>query len=547
MGAVQRWTAVLLAAALSPAWSEAPGHAWCGTRWLAEQRASGVPPPPPAARPASPGQAEEPPPVTLGTEHLFPLFGSPTPVRATCRYVGRRCFVFVENTQWDTEGGPVLQSDVDKLAELFDASTPADPDRGIYDLVVETFGEPEDVDGYEQIFLLVLDMPDPEIVGYFDPNVSAHDLPEHRRDLLYLSQFHLRRQARLARGTLAHELQHLLHWSSDRDEEDWLNEGLSGYAEAVAGFPEADPAAVPAFLDHPETSLINWTGRARSYGATYLFAAYLAERYGPELIRALVAEPDNGIAGVGKSLDRVGSSHSFVDAWSGWVTANYASADPQLAYSALGARRVRTFDYDVLPQEGLTFALSAAWSTVNVLFRTPGSLAVDFDGEDGAGFRAWTYAMSPDSFQLEEVALTGANEGRAEATGIDSLVLIVGGTTPQGGRFDLSADAATAISVAVLPALEAGPPGLREAYPNPFNAEVRIPYALAEPGRVELSVLSLGGQRLRRLVQGRRETGRHEAVWDGRDEAGRRAASGTYLVRLRTAASTSVSRLALVR
>ena len=433
MGAVQRWTAVLLVTALSPAWAEATGTAWCGTRWLAEQRASGVPPPQPVARPAAPGQAEEPPPVTLGTEQLFPIFGSPTPVRATCRYVGRRCFVFVENTQWDTEGGPVLQSDVDKLAELFDASTPADPDRGIYDLVVETFGEAEDVDGYEQIFLLLLDMPDPELVGYFDPGVSAHDLPEHRRDLLYLSQFHLRRQARLARGTLAHELQHLLHWSSDRDEAAWVNEGLSGYAEAVAGFPEADPAAVPSFLDHPETSLTNWTRRARSYGATYLFAAYLAERYGPDLIRALVAEPDNGIAGVDKSLDRVGSGHRFVDAWSGWVTANYASADPQLAYRALGGRRVRTFDYDVPPQERLTFALTAAWSTVNVLFRTPGSLAVDFDGEDGAGFRAWTYAMSPDSFQLEEVELTGANEGRAAATGIDSLVLIVGGTTPQGG------------------------------------------------------------------------------------------------------------------
>ena len=467
---------------------------------------------------------------------------------ATCRYVGRRCFVFVENRQWDTEGGPVLQSDVDKLAELFDSSTPADPGRGIYDLVVETFGEPGDVDGYEQIFLLVLDMGDPELVGYFDPAVSVQDQPGQRRDLLYLSQFHLRRHAYLARGTLAHELQHLVHWNADRDEEDWVNEGLSGYAEAVAGFPEADPAAVPAFLARPETPLTRWTRSARSYGVTYLFAAYLAERYGPGLIRALVAEPGNGTAGVDQALDSVGSGDLFEDAWSGWAAANYASDDPLLAYGALKGRRVRTIDYDVPPRERLAFTLTDAWATVNLLFRAPGSLAIDFDGDDGAGFRAWTYAMAPGASRLEEVRLSGANRGQASAAGIDSLVLIVGTTSPGGGRFELSARAAAETAVAGLEGADPGPPfGLRPAYPNPFNAEVRIPYALAAPGGVELTILSLGGQRLRRLVQGERPGGRHEAVWDGRDASGRRAASGIYLVRLRTPASASVTPLALIR
>ena len=546
MGAVQRRAAVILAAVvLPPGLARAAEPALCGTQWLAEQRRSGGLSASPAARPAAPRQAGEPAPVTLGTEQLFPVFGSPTPVRATCRYVGRRCFVFVENRQWDTEGGPVLQGDVDKLAELFEASTPADPGRGIYDLVVEAFGEPGDVDGYEQIFLLVLDMDDPELVGFFDPGVSAHDLAEHRRDMLYLSQFHLRRHPYLARGTLAHELQHLVHWSSDGDEETWVNEGLSGHAEAVAGFREADPAAVPAFLERPETSLTRWTGKARSYGATYLFAAYLAERYGPGLIRALVTEPDNGIAGVDKALDRVGSGDLFEDAWSGWVAANYASDDPRLAYDALEGRRVRTIDYDVLPQER-AFTLADPWATVNILFRTPGGLAIDIDGEDGAGFKAWTYAMAPGSSRLEEVRLSGANRGHAATAGLDSLVLIVGTTRP-GGGFEVSADIATEISGDVLAAADPETPGLGEAWPNPFNAEVRIPYALAAPGAVELTILSLGGQRLRRLVRGRRPGGTHEAVWDGRDESGRRAASGTYLVRLRTAASTSVSRLALIR
>lgn len=548
MGPVRGWAAAVLAASIlapEPARTETP--AVCGTRWLADQRKSAGLPALPAARPALTLQGPAPEPVTVGAEQLFPVYGSPAPVRATCRYVGRRCFVFVENSQWDTEGGPVLQSDVDKLAELFDSSTPADPGRGIYDLVVEAFGEPGDVDGYEQIFLLVLDFEDPSLVGYFDPAVAVRDPPAQRRDLLYLSQFHLRRHAYLARGTLAHELQHLLHWNSDRDEDDWVNEGLSGYAEAVAGFPEADPAAVPAFLERPETPLTRWTPSPRSYGVTYLFAAYLAERYGPSLIRALVAEPGNGIPGVDQALESVGSGDLFEDAWSGWVAANYASRDPLLAYRALRGRRVRTIDYDIPPTERAAFTLPDPWATVNLLFRAPGGLVIDFDGEDGAGFRAWTYAMAPGASRLEEVRLSGANRGQASAAGIDSLVLIVGTTSPEGGRFEFSAGAAGETAVAGLEGADPEPFGLGPAYPNPFNAEVRIPYALAAPGGVELTILSLGGQRLRRLTRGPRPGGRHEAVWDGRDESGRRAASGTYLVRLRTGASSSVTPLALIR
>ena len=184
--------------------------------------------------------------------------------------------------------------------------------------------------------------------------------------------------------------------------------------------------------------------------------------------------------------------------------------------------------------------------TVNVLFRTPGDLAIDFEGEEGAGFLAWTYAMSPGASRLEEVSLTG-NRGQAQAAGIDSLVLIVGGTSPRGGGFELSAEVSTDLAAAGLPGAGPASSTLGEAYPNPFNAEVRIPYSLAGQGPVELSVLSLGGQRLRALVTGPRPVGRHEAVWDGRDDAGRRVASGTYLVRLRTGGSTSAGRLALIR
>ena len=73
--------------------------------------------------------------------------------------------------------------------------------------------------------------------------------------------------------------------------------------------------------------------------------------------------------------------------------------------------------------------------------------------------------------------------------------------------------------------------GLQEAlrldpsFPNPFNATTIIPYALARPGRVELAIYDIRGQKVRTLVEGLAAAGVHRAIWDGTDSAGRRLAS----------------------
>jgi len=44
-----------------------------------------------------------------------------------------------------------------------------------------------------------------------------------------------------------------------------------------------------------------------------------------------------------------------------------------------------------------------------------------------------------------------------------------------------------------------------------------------------------------------RAAGPHALVWDGRDDAGRPAASGAYLVRLRAEGRAAAAKLTLVR
>ena len=68
--------------------------------------------------------------------------------------------------------------------------------------------------------------------------------------------------------------------------------------------------------------------------------------------------------------------------------------------------------------------------------------------------------------------------------------------------------------------------------PNPFNPSTTIVFALPQGGAVDLAVYAVDGRRIRTLIAGGREAGRHEIVWDGADERGTRVASGTYYVRL---------------
>lgn len=73
---------------------------------------------------------------------------------------------------------------------------------------------------------------------------------------------------------------------------------------------------------------------------------------------------------------------------------------------------------------------------------------------------------------------------------------------------------------------------LAQNYPNPFNPSTTIRYQLAESGDVSLKVYNVSGQLVRTLVDGHKAAGDFEAVWDGRDDAGRMVSSGKYMYQL---------------
>ncbi|MBN1780309.1 T9SS type A sorting domain-containing protein, partial [bacterium] len=75
--------------------------------------------------------------------------------------------------------------------------------------------------------------------------------------------------------------------------------------------------------------------------------------------------------------------------------------------------------------------------------------------------------------------------------------------------------------------------GLYQNYPNPFNPSTRIAYDIPETGLVRLEVFDLMGRKVCTLVNDMRQPGSYQAVWNGLDDRGLQAASGTYVYVMR--------------
>ena len=88
-------------------------------------------------------------------------------------------------------------------------------------------------------------------------------------------------------------------------------------------------------------------------------------------------------------------------------------------------------------------------------------------------------------------------------------------------------------------------------YPNPFNPETWIPYQLAHPAEVEVTIYSADGKLVRTLALGQLPAGVYQsrsraAYWDGRNALGEPVASGVYFYTL-SAGEFSATRKMVIR
>jgi hypothetical protein len=103
---------------------------------------------------------------------------------------------------------------------------------------------------------------------------------------------------------------------------------------------------------------------------------------------------------------------------------------------------------------------------------------------------------------------------------------------------------------AILTVVGTGP-GAAEApavSPNPLNPEATLEFATRAAGEVDVRLYDAGGRLVRTLAARRAlPAGRHRLRVDGRDDAGRRLASGVYFYRIRTPDGDSRGRFVIAK
>jgi hypothetical protein len=311
-------------------------------------------------------------------------------------------------SMWVNRNGGNVQTDAvvarvsDNAYWLFDLR--ADVDDGALDRAIAEFESniwPTVTGTFGPIWSPGIDS-DPRIVilhsrlasgvgGYFsgaDSYPRSIQPHSNEREIIYISTENSSVGDRTYLATLAHELQHAVHWAADPDEDTWLNEGLAELASNLAGYR---PSSIASYLRSPATSLTEWAAEigesSPNYGAAALFTEYLMDHYGgPEALRELVLEPEDGLSSVSAYLASAGYSERALDVFRDWLIANYLD-DPSGRFSyprrdlKTGVRLVTKF---VLTPGVIEEALPPLAASYHIVSLGAGDVVVDFTGDPAA-------------------------------------------------------------------------------------------------------------------------------------------------------------------
>lgn len=88
---------------------------------------------------------------------------------------------------------------------------------------------------------------------------------------------------------------------------------------------------------------------------------------------------------------------------------------------------------------------------------------------------------------------------------------------------------------------------LEQNFPNPFNPTTTIRYHLNAPSDVRLAIYNAKGEVVRTFTGGRQQAGRHELVWDGRDDQGQPVVSGAYFYEIQAGATREARKMIIVK
>ena len=264
----------------------------------------------------------------------------------------------------------------------------------IYPTDSSVFGDPPDYDSDGKVHLLmydIVDLPGSTILGYFNSRDQSGVSYSNQADVIYLDINPTTPGSEDFYGVTAHELQHLIHYGLDPDEESWLNEGFAEYSYLACGYGVTGTLAthLNSFKSSPDNSLTNWGSTNADYGVSFAFAEYLFEKYGGnETLWNITHESGNGVSGINSVLSAKGYTQQFADVFKDWVVANYLDNTTieggKFGYHNV-SMSVSSTSVSSYPASGS--GSTNQWAADYFVFSSQSkNLVVDIDGDDADGY-----------------------------------------------------------------------------------------------------------------------------------------------------------------
>jgi hypothetical protein len=305
-------------------------------------------------------------------------------VRATLLYSTAHVYMWFQN------GADPDLTRVKNTADTFE--------NQIYPTVHKYFGSEASpgIDGDVHIYILHAHGVGSKLAGYFAasseyPRALEPSSNEHEMFIVNLDTLGGALDTQVYYATLSHEFQHMVHFTTSPNGDAWLNEGLSELSAALCGYLDFGFSA--SFLSLPATQLNAWPGDDSStlphYGASYLFASYFNQRFGPDALHDLEHDSTNSLETVRRILnDRQmkdpvsGAPITLETLFGDWVAANLidtpAAGDGRFAYQHPQTQMPMPKTNPILPTATPQPATTNQWGTVYLDVATPGQYTMTF-------------------------------------------------------------------------------------------------------------------------------------------------------------------------
>ncbi len=308
-------------------------------------------------------------------------------VTATLKYITPHVFFWIE------DGAKYDEGDLKKLADTFESD--------IYPTDREFFGSEMSpgIDNDPHIYILYVRGTGASNAGYFSTPDEYNPLVKkysNGHEMFFFNADNMDLGSEETYSVLAHEFQHMIHFSTDRNESTWMNEGFSMVAELLNGYP--------AYFDYyyvsnPDINLTDWFPEPGSngphYGQSFLYLAYVLDRFGEDVTKEVVKNPENNLV----SIDETLKTQNITDPQTGKpVTANDVfmdwAATMWLMDKSIGDGRYHYNNYPDAPTISVSKSISACPETMNGSVNQYGIdyLTIDCAGDHTLHFSGATVA-----------------------------------------------------------------------------------------------------------------------------------------------------------